>query len=175
MTSFGEVPPPSSAGYIPPKGGPVRSRTNNGIGWRDSNGNIWYPQTGDRAHGGEHWDGVGKKGNYVNVYPDGCRRKGAGKEPTLPPVKPEPGPTPTITPSPTPDTGNKIDYYEEIIIYEEFPYYSPDLSFEEQLPTGSDGFNLNTEALNYAGGVLIVGGVILIAIFAPEFIPVLLI
>ena len=73
--------PPSSSGYVPPKGGPKKGRTKSGkTGWQDSKGNIWVPDPSN--HGGEHWDVEGKNG-YINVGRNGRAWGGKGKV-TLP-------------------------------------------------------------------------------------------
>ncbi len=80
-------PPTEKDGYIAPKGGPRRGRTNDGKnGWVDKNGNIWVPvPTGSPAvHGGGHWDVQSPHGKgYSNVYPGGHVRPGTGIPPKI--------------------------------------------------------------------------------------------
>ena len=71
--------PPQSSGYKPGKNGPTPRPSSKGVwGWEDKYGNLWVPDNSDGAHGGLHWDVTDKKGNYVNVYPDGHTRHGKG-------------------------------------------------------------------------------------------------
>ena len=71
--------PPQSSGYKPGKRGIYPDKTSgNKYGWVDKYDNIWVPDNRDGAHGGLHWDVTDKKGNYVNVYPDGHTRHGKG-------------------------------------------------------------------------------------------------
>ena len=78
--------PTEKEGYIAPKGGAVKGKTNDGkVGWKDKNGNIWVPApTGTpQGHGGGHWDVQGPKGGYVNVYPGGNIRGGKAPYPNI--------------------------------------------------------------------------------------------
>lgn len=62
---------------------------------------VWVPSP--NGHGGDHWDVYRKDGKgYVNVYPNGQRRKGKGKEPRIPPSSPQPNATPMPSPTPSP-------------------------------------------------------------------------
>ncbi|MBQ7389734.1 MAG: hypothetical protein IJW02_01355 [Clostridia bacterium] len=73
--------------YLPPKGGPVQTKSKNGKkGWKDKNGNVWIPvPTGSKdAHGGGHWDVESPKGGYINVYPGGQTRGGEAPYPNIP-------------------------------------------------------------------------------------------
>ena len=73
--------PPSTSGYVPPKGGAVKGKTKSGkTGWKDKSGNIWVPDPSN--HGGDHWDVTGKDG-YINVGRNGHAWGGKGKV-TLP-------------------------------------------------------------------------------------------
>ena len=68
--------PPSSSGYLPPKGGPKWNKEKGG--WEDKHGNVWIPDK--YGHGeGRHWDVQYPNGGYDNVYDDGHVRAGKGK------------------------------------------------------------------------------------------------
>ena len=101
FVAFGSQMPPANVGFIPARGGSSsKVHSDFGYGWKDSEGNIWIPDS--NGHGGDHWDvqrGDGK--GYINVYPDGKRRGGKGKKPKLPPQKPQPNasPAPSSTPN----------------------------------------------------------------------------
>ena len=84
-TAGKKLVPTQSDGYVSPNsdGSPQWSSAKNG--WLDTYGNVWIPQTGARAHGGEHWDVQSKRGNgYHNVYPGGKVRPGQKPYPHLP-------------------------------------------------------------------------------------------
>ena len=70
-------PPNPESGYKAPKGGAKWDK--NKKGWKDKHGNVWVPDLSDNPHSGEHWDVQGRRGGYINVYPDGSTRGGRGK------------------------------------------------------------------------------------------------
>ena len=90
-----KTPPTEKDGYVAPKGGPKEGKTKSGErGWIDKNGNVWVPRPDGtpQAHGGGHWDVNRPDGKgYVNRYPGGHERPGAGKAPNLPEI-PVPAP-----------------------------------------------------------------------------------
>lgn len=77
--------PTQSDGYVSPNSDGSPQWSSEKHGWVDKHGNVWIPQTGARAHGGEHWDVQSKRGNgYHNVYPGGGIRPGKEPYPHLP-------------------------------------------------------------------------------------------
>ncbi len=72
--------PTEADGFIPPKrwdGEKVKHPETGQYGWPDEDGNVWVP-SGDKGHGGPHWDVVypkpkeGKK--HKNILPGGQER-----------------------------------------------------------------------------------------------------
>jgi len=83
-----DVPPTAEDGYVPPQKGVDKKKVKDGKekGWVDSKGNRWVPApTGSgKDHGGGHWDVNRPDGKgYINVYPGGHTREGAGKAPVF--------------------------------------------------------------------------------------------
>ena len=151
--SFSSQVPPPESGFVPPKGGIDKpSPSEFGRGWRDKWGNIWIPDSSD--HGGNHWNVYDRKGNYVNVYPDGHRRRGKGKV-HLPPSNPSPAPAPTIEPSPTPNPNEQHELQPEPLptpqpIPEPKPIAPPAYAEESDGYTGGGiSIDINWEALLY--------------------------
>ena len=116
--------PTTNDGYISPNKNGEPQWSAEGNGWIDIHGNVWVPQTGARAHGGEHWDvqTAGNNRGYTNVYPGGKTNGGRAPYPNLPELydmqpeaplpqpesypypdpMPTPGPMTTMPPLPTP-------------------------------------------------------------------------
>jgi hypothetical protein len=57
-------PPRESDGYVPPKGGPKKSKG----GWVDKDGKIWKPWDPSQPGHSPHWDVQDPDGGYENVY-----------------------------------------------------------------------------------------------------------
>ena len=143
------MPPPPEAGFVPPKNGTSKVPSDFGRGWRDSNGNIWVPDSS--GHGGEHWDVYRKDGKgYTNVYPNGHRRAGKGKEPNLPTTSPQPNASPA--PSPTP-SAEKIVKPSSIPSFSSIPLPQPTrLQPPDDLPEPRE-----IEVPSWLGSIVILG------------------